>query len=188
MLTRTPLVPATTILLMFASISAVACEDYPLSQNQRDYLEKQSLTLKVPSGDFADPAANHPEQKPASGGARECWVSEDFNNDGIDDFAGIFEYTGEKERVSGWQLDLVILYSDAGQLRHFVFPYAGRVTKEDGKLRQHLGVQAAGRVDLKPGSVTINQTGIVSYRDGQPAVIYFWNKDQFSKRTYFIDD
>jgi hypothetical protein len=188
MFNRTPLVLATTILLVFASVSAIACEEYPLSQNQRDYLEKQSLTLKIPSGDFSDPATNRADQKQESDGARECWVSEDFNNDGTDDFAGIFEYTGEKERVSGWQLDLVILYSDAGQLQHFVFQYAGRISEEGGQLRQHLGLQAAGRIDLKPGSVTIDQPGIVSYRDGLPAVIYYWNKDRFAKRTYYIDD
>ncbi len=175
-----------TIALLQAINPLFACEDYALTAAQADYLKSLELPLAIPRADIADIKSQKKDVEPPA--KRSCSISADFNGDGVEDFAGIFHYQGKKKRPSGWLLDLVVIYSDQGQLKHQVLPYAGRFTRDGDRLRQFLAVQPAGRIDLKPGQATLDHPGILSYRDGTPAVAHYWSGNRFTKRVYYIDD
>lgn len=136
-----------------------------------------------------------PEQIPepvvvtGSAEGEECFQVEDLDGDENPDFAGLYEYTGEQQRSSDWNLDLVLLYTDeSGQTRHTVFPSAGRASASKGEVYDTLKVQPPGVVDLMPGTVTLDRPGIVSYRNGKPAVLYFWQNGRYTQRVFAIDD
>ena len=136
-----------------------------------------------------------PQQIPApavvtgSSEGEECFQVEDLDGDSNPDFAGLYEYTGDQPRSSDWNLDLVFLYTDeGGQTRHVVFPSAGRSSAEKGEVYDTLKVQPPGVVDLMPGSVTLDRPGIVSYRNGEPAVLYYWQNGRYTQRIFSIDD
>ena len=130
-----------------------------------------------------------PEVVTGSSEGEECFQVEDLDGDTQPDFAGLYEYTGEDERSSDWNLDLVFLYTDqGGQTRHVVFPAAGRSSSAKGEVYDTLKVQPPGVVDLMPGSVTLDRPGIVSYRNGEPAVLYFWQDGRYTQRVFSIDD
>lgn len=136
-----------------------------------------------------------PEQIPepdvvtGSSEGEECFHMEDLDGDTKPDFAGLYEYTGEQQRSSDWNLDLVLLYTDENlQTRHVVFPSAGRISATKGEVYDTLKVQPPGVVDLMPGTVTLDRPGIVSYRNGKPAVLYFWQNGRYTQRVFSIDD
>ena len=167
------------IAMLFNASQAHGCETYKLTDKQRQYFEGLSLPLNVPQGKSTSAISNR---------STLCSLRDDFNKDGVTDFAGLFEYTGERTRSGGWDLDLVILYSDAGQTKHIIFPYAGQTENNGAKLREYLAMQYPGRVDLKPGKMMLDYPAIISYRDDKPAVIYYWNEKQFSTASYYVDD
>lgn len=175
-----------TIALLQAFNPLFACEDYVLTAEQAEYLRSLELPLTIPTAPIADIKSPKDDVEPPE--KRSCSISADFNGDGVGDFAGIFQYQGKKKRASGWLLDLVVIYSDEGRLKHLVLPYAGRFTRDGEQLRQFLVVQPAGRVDLKPGEATLELPGILSYRDGTPAVVHYWSGNRFTKRVFYIDD
>lgn len=130
-----------------------------------------------------------PEVVTGSSEGEECFQAEDLDGDNRMDFAGLYEYTGEQQRSSDWNLDLVFLYTDqGGQTRHVVFPSAGRSSAEKGEVYDTLKVQPPGVVDLMPGSVTLDRPGIVSYRNGEPAVLYFWQDGRYTQRVFSVYD
>ncbi len=140
-----------------------------------------------------DPSPPAPED-PQDGGTTteaECTQAEDFNGDGKEDFVGIYENTGE-QRSGNYNLSLVILNEDEqGNIRQTTFPYSGQVTTDEtGQevVNHHLAVQPAGPVNLAPGSITIDQPAVVSYRHGRPAVIYYWQDGQLNRAFYGVDD
>ena len=132
-----------------------------------------------------------PEEEPLGGesAAAECSQSDDFDGDGSEDFIGMYEHTGDDERGGGWSLELVILNEDAsGNIQHVTYPYTGQISATSGDLGQHLSMQPAGVVDLNPGTLVVDKTSIVSYRNGEPKVIYYYVNGVLSRAFFGIDD
>jgi hypothetical protein len=116
-----------------------------------------------------------------------CFQVADINGDGEDDFAGIFEYTGSKKRIEGWTLEVVLVYKDEnGEIQHSTFPFVGERTETE--LSVHVSRQPAGVVDLLPGSVTIDEPGVVSYRNGKPAVLYYTQNGKVKRAAYGVEE
>lgn len=116
-----------------------------------------------------------------------CYQTDDIDGDGTDDFVGLLEYTGTKTRGGDWTLDTIILTEDGGgNVTHVTYPYTGQ--QSSNELAQHLSSQPAGVVDLNPGSITIDSPGVVSYRDGEPKVIYYYVGGELARAFYGIDD
>jgi hypothetical protein len=128
-------------------------------------------------------------QKDLPGESGACYQVDDFDGDGVQDFIGIYEYTGDETRGNNWTLQVVILTEDnLGNVQHVEFQYTGQVTDGNAELRQHLSLQLPGTVDLNPGSITIDEPGVVSYRDGEPHTIYYYSNGTLSRAFYGIDD
>ena len=118
-----------------------------------------------------------------------CFQVGDFDNDGAEDFMGIYEYTGSATRSYNWELQLVILTEDSqGNVQHVTFPYTGQVAEGSDDMLQHLSMQPAGVVDLNPGSFTISEPGVVSYRNGEPKTIYYFYNGTLTRGFYGVDD
>jgi hypothetical protein len=117
------------------------------------------------------------EPEDLNGGVTEeaqCSQTEDIDGDGTADVVAMSEYTGPEPRGGEWSLEVVILTEDEnGEVEHVTFPYTGKQSAETGEVEQHLSTQPAGTVDLNPGTVVIDQPAVVSYRDGEPKVIYY---------------
>jgi hypothetical protein len=125
------------------------------------------------------------------GNPAACYQVEDFDGDGTQDFVGIYEYTGTETRGNNWALEVVILTGDPDdvtKIQHVRFQYSGKVTDGGTDLRQHLSLQQPGTIDLKPGSITINEPAVVSYRDGEPHTIYYFSNGILNRAFYGIDD
>ena len=130
-----------------------------------------------------------PPQPPPSQEA-ECFQVVDIDGDGNTDIAGIFEHTGGETRGGDWTLEVVILSEDAnGNVQHVTYPYSGqRTTDNGGEVQQHLSMQPAGMVDLAPGTLALDEPAVVSYRDGTPAVIYYFQDGKLNRAFYGVDD
>ena len=176
----------TIFAVFFNASKALGCEQYPLTEQQQKYLNELELPLNIPEGEIVDLNGNKPDPNKTT--KPSCWLSSDFNRDGVTDFAGIYEYNGKMIRSNGWNLDLVILYSKAGQTKHIVFPYAGQTKNNGANLRQYLALHSPGRMDLRPGIMDLKYPAIVSYRDNESAVVYYWDEEIFSSRNFFVDD
>ena len=132
-------------------------------------------------------AASEPEQNTV-GESGACYLIDDFDGDGTQDFVGIYEFTGA-ERSNNWRLQTVILTQDSGgTVQHVTYPYTGQVTDDGSNLLQHLSPQPAGVIDLLPGSVTISGPGFVSYRYGKPNVLYYFDNGELTRAFYGVDD
>jgi hypothetical protein len=142
----------------------------------QEQAEEEGLLAAQGQGDNAivgDPAA--------------CFQVEDFDGDGSEDFFGLYDYTGSDTRANDWTLQLVILTEDNfGNVQHVLYPYSGRVTS--GDLDNHLSLQPAGVIDLNPGTVTIDEPGVVSYRNGVPKVLYYYDNGTLAQAFYGIVD
>ena len=72
-------------------------------------------------------------------------------------------------------MSVSILHEDEnGVVQHINYPYSGQQSSDKTQLNQHLSMQLAGEVDLMPGALTIDQPAVVSYRDFEPAVIFYF--------------
>lgn len=137
---------------------------------------------------------SEPQDEPTGGYTEEasCFQSEDLDGDGKKEFVGMYQYTGEEQRAAEWNLEVVILLDDEnGDIQHLTYPFTGQSTMgNDGnvELHQHLSKQPAGLVNLNPGSVTIDNPGVVSYRFGRPRVLYYWKDGQVNRALFGIDD
>ncbi|MCZ6616518.1 MAG: hypothetical protein O7E57_00180 [Gammaproteobacteria bacterium] len=133
---------------------------------------------------------NSPETQ--AGGASEaadCYQADDFDGDGKEDFAGMFEHTGEKQRGGEWTLEVVIFNEDEnGEVQSITYPYSGQNSKETGEIKQHLSKQPAGMVNLNPGTLMIEKPAIVSYQDGEPKVLYYFEDGKPARAFYGVDD
>ncbi len=123
------------------------------------------------------------------GGPGACYRIGDFDGDGSTDLAAIIQYTGSDFRSFNWDLEMLILTeTPSGDIEHVRLPWAGRRSEDELSMHQHVGVQAAGTVDLMPGSATIEHPGIVSYRDGVPRELIYFENNQLRRAFYGIDD
>ena len=136
-------------------------------------------------------SAQEPEEP--EGGIVEtavCFQADDFDGDGEEDLVAMYQYTGSSPRYFDWTLEVLILSKDAGgNVRHTLFPFTGQKSSATGDLAQHLSSQPAGIVNLNPGVITINKPGVVSYRNGKPEVLYYFDNDgTLAQAFYGIDD
>ena len=121
--------------------------------------------------------------------AAQCSQSDDLDGDGAADVVVMSEYTGTKPRGGDWSLEVVILKEDAnGNVGHVTFPYTGKQSATTGQIKQHLSKQPAGTVNLNPGTIVIDKPAVVSYRDGEPNVIYYYVNGVLTRSFYGIDD
>jgi len=119
----------------------------------------------------------------------ECFQTEDLDGDGTEDFVGTYEHTGDDVRGGGWALETVILTEDAnGNVEAVTFPYTGQVSPASGELTQHVTMQPAGTVDLLPGTVQIDEPGVIGYRNGEPKVLYYIENGEVARAFYGVDD
>lgn len=84
-----------------------------------------------------------------------CVVSADLNDDGIADFAGLYEYAGSRSRGgSGRHLDLVKLHSRTGTqgLGSVIFTHVGRLDKAY-RTTVGLEIQPPGILKIPTGSI-----------------------------------
>ena len=134
---------------------------------------------------------NEPEAELVGGVTEDadCFQIQDFDGDGSLDFIGMYEHTGDATRGGGWELEVVILNEDAGgNVQSIVYPYTGRKSAATGELLQHLSVQPAGVVNLNPRTLTIAEPAVVSYRNGEPKVIYYFDNGVLARAFFGIDD
>jgi len=119
--------------------------------------------------------------------AADCYQVDDFNGDGETDVVTMSENL-EGTRGGNWTLEVVILTKDAtGAPTHVTFPYTGK--KDQNEIQQHLSEQPAGDVNLNPGMITTDKPAIVSYADGEPKVIYYYDANgNLARAFYGIDD
>ena len=183
-----------TVLLLFIHGALFACEPDPIPNKYRQYLLKQmDVRYQRPTGRIArQNAANTNAANPSLDRATgNCSLSADFNGDGELDFAGIYRYredNGRRKRSNEWSLDLVIMYTVDDAIKHVIFPYAGRYTAGNEPIRSFIVVQERGEIDLMPGRLVLDWPAIVSYREGNPAVLYYWNGNRFTQRAFGVDD
>ena len=121
----------------------------------------------------------------------QCFQRTDLDGDGNEDVAAIFENTAPRTRGGDWTLETSIIFRDetTGALKQVSYPYSGKRSAEGGgQVRQHLSLQPAGEVDLDPGRIVLQQPGVVSYRDGQPAVLYYYRDGKINRAFFGIDD
>ncbi len=135
----------------------------------------QTIAPDTPTGGTAEPA--------------ECFQKDDFDGDGVDDFVAVTEDTSE-EVPEGYNLSVVILSEDENnQVQGVTFPYTGQsASATGGVITQHLSVQPPGVVDLNPGTLTLTEPAVVSYRNGEPHVIFYFVDGQVRRAFYRIDD
>ena len=130
-------------------------------------------------------------EKELPGNPAACYQVEDFDGDGTQDFVGIYEYTGTETRGNNWALEVVILTGDPDDvtnIQHVRFQYTGKVSDGGTDLRQHLSLQQPGTIDLQPGSITIDEPAVVSYRDGEQHSIFYFANGVLNRAFYGIDD
>jgi len=121
----------------------------------------------------------------------ECSQVVDLDGVGGEDFIGVSEHTDTPGDTRGgeWTLEVVILTEDdAGNVAAVTYPYTGQNLQATGELTQHVSTQPAGTVDLNPGTLVIDQPAVVSYQNGEPQVIYYFENGQVSRAFYGIDD
>ena len=140
---------------------------------------------------FSRCAVQAEEPEELVGGVTEeaqCHQTDDIDGDGEPDVVVMSEHTGPEVRGGDWTLEVVILNEDEnGEVQHVVFPYTGKQSAS-GEIEQHLSTQPAGEVDLNPGTLTIDNPAVVSYRDGEPKVIYYYVDGELARAFYGVDD
>lgn len=157
------------IRILFALIATLicnisfACEKYQLPAGYQDYLDAQDLSYRQPVGNFT-------QDRKAS-----CSLTQDFNNDGKPDFAGLFMYTGPKKRGGNRFLDLVIMYSVNDSIEHTIYSYAGRFDKKNKVVQAYLEELSPGVIDTDPGEFILNTPGIKLVNIGRDNYTYYWN-------------
>jgi hypothetical protein len=142
---------------------------------------------RVASVEVQQAAVAQDDQLGGTDESGDCHQIDDFDGDGKADLATISEVP--EDRGGDWSLEVVILNEDpSGNVQSVTYPYSGRNSKETGEILQHLSKQPAGVVNLNPGSLTLKEPAIVSYRDGEPKVIYFFEDGVAHRAYYGIDD
>ena len=126
-----------------------------------------------------------------------CYQVDDFDGDGEEDFVGLYSSTSEEEDRGEWTLEVVILNKkDDGaggkEVQHITFPFTGEILKDTQQVTQHLSKHLCDTgqcmVDLNPGTLMIDKPAIVSYRDGERKVIYYFVDGEVRRAYYGIDD
>ena len=69
-----------------------------------------------------------------------------------------------------------------------VFPYTGKQATDGAEVQQHLSTQPPGTVNLNPGTLELTEPAVVSYRNGEPKVIYYTVDGVLTRAYYGVDD
>jgi hypothetical protein len=118
-----------------------------------------------------------------------CFQTGSFDGEGENDLIAISDVPEDEAREGDWTLELVILNEDdQGNIEHIRVPYFGQQSADKAEVKYHLSPQPEGEVGLNPGSVSLENPGIVSYRDGEPRVVYFWEDGELKRAKYGVDD
>ena len=122
-----------------------------------------------------------------------CFQIDDFDGDGEEDFVGLYASTSQEEDRGEWKLEVVILNEDeSGNVQHITFPFTGQILKDTQQVTQHLSKQHCDTgqcmIDLNPGTLMIDKPAIVSYRNGERKVIYYFVDKVVHRAYYGIDD
>ena len=136
------------------------------------------------------PAADE-EQIGGTSESASCSQTADLDGDGNeDDFAGVYEHTGEETRGNGWTLEVVIMTEDdSGNVEAISYPYTGQSSDlTGGEVSNHLSAQPPGEVDLNPGTLMLDESAIVAYRNGEPHVVYYIVDGVVNRAFFGIDD
>ena len=193
------------ILVMFlSSTPSFACEQYAVPEKFKQYFNKLNLSYEQPVGKIAyksdsddDDDDGHRARMRATNKSTDsnlfkrepkCHISVDLTGNGQMDFAGLYKYSGPKKRSNHWDLDLVILYSSGNTIKHIIYPYSGQIVAKDASVKEYLVMHNPGVVDLMPGRLSLDRPGIVAFRNGRPAVTYYWNGKGFSQQPMGVDD
>lgn len=106
-------------------------------------------------------------------GPGPCAAADDFNGDGIIDWAALYKYTGDKARRDRWYVDLVILYSQSGSSSpaHAVFTHVGKLNGTTGAVS--LSVQRAGVLRIPAGEITLQRHAINVISPGRSGPAHF---------------
>jgi len=171
------------------------CEDLPLPAQFKNKWQEVRDQYRLPRGNFSamPPQSQRPGARAGAGDREQplrpsCNVSTDLDGDGSTDFARVYEYAGPEDRGDDWTLDLVIMYEADGVVERVVFPYAGAYSEDGQEIDFFLVEQPPGVVDLQPGRMTLDRPGLLAYRDGKPAVLYYWDGDTIAQQTIAVDD
>jgi hypothetical protein len=139
-------------------------------QRYRAYFESLDLPYAEPRG---------------CGNEVPCSVVGDFNDDGVEDMAALYEYSGGKARRAGWNLDLVVLFSqkDSSEPTHSIFSHIGQIDARSGKVSASLAVQEKGLMETPGGGFPLERSGInVFYgpnRGPGQYLTFYWRGESF---------
>lgn len=160
---------------------------WPLNNWAKHESPDHNQTNQLPGGMQESTAEAEPQNTVGQPG--NCFEAADFDGDGSQDFMGIFEYVGTASRGNNWDLQMVILYQDAaGNEQVVAYPYTGQTSGDGQAIFQHLGMQNPGVVDLMPGSITIPNPGVVSFRNNVPETLYYFLNGELKRAFYGVDD
>lgn len=135
----------------------------------RDYFERQELPYVEPRACAGDAA---------------CSVVGDFNGDGVQDFAALYEYVGPTYRYADFSVDLVVVYSQEGseEPQHSVFKNVAQIG-EDKQAAASLTVQAQGAMRIPIGEFNLDSPGInivsANSRSPDQDTTLYWQDDRF---------
>ena len=149
--------------------SSLACEEYRLPEGFQDFLASRGLAYQWPVGRFTE------DRKV------KCSLTQDFNNDGKPDFAGLYLYNGAKKRGSDKYLDLVIMYTVENSIEYTVYSYAGQFDKKNGIVKAYVEEISPGVIDTDPGEFLLNTPAIRLVRMGRDNRTYYWNGRKFTE-------
>lgn len=167
--------------------------DIPVGKKRAEKL-KNKKTEELPEIEYDMLALRDKKEKKEKIDHRNnprCSLAADFNGDDQMDFAGLFRLKDSQKRGNNWVLDLVILYSSNGTIKHIVYPYMGQYFEGQKKpVLVYLRRRGPGRVNLMPGHYVLVNPGIGVFRRGRPVSTYYWNNDSggFSELSMGVDD
>ncbi|MCH9693197.1 MAG: hypothetical protein K0U72_01700 [Gammaproteobacteria bacterium] len=111
--------------------------------------------------------------------AAPCAISADFNDDGVDDYAALYEYVGPTSRRNHWNIDLVIVYSqaDSSNMTHAVYTHVGQLDQKSQTVAG-LALQRPGLMKIPMGDLVLERPAIniVSTRSKDPNqfATFYW--------------
>jgi len=176
-----------TVLMLVMAFSAfslsLACVSEQVARPESDKPTTQDPHVKKYQDYFKQ--LNLPYMEPL-GCSKElpCRVVADFNDDGMVDLAGLYEYSGPKQRSNDWYLDLVIIYStkDSAEPKHTIFTHVGRLDSKNQVLMK-LETQGVGDMKLPLRTFKMQRPGINVMTKGQSPEAYFptyyWDGKEF---------
>jgi len=159
---------------LFFTGNVLAADSDDNVERYRAYFKSLDLPYAEPRGCSAD---------------APCSVAGDFNDDGVQDLAALYEYSGDQSRRARWNVDLVFVYSQEGSSEptHQVFSHIGQVDAKTGAASASVAIQGKGLLKTPGGDFPMDWPGVnVFYgpnRGPGQYLTFYWRGDRF----YSID-